>query len=162
MLHAQDLGGTWELRGDPVGSLPGQVPGCVHADLRNDGPLAEEAHKFVWANHRNAFIDHTDPDGFPSTLKEFLSDPANQAIRYQVLNHIKATSAEVREDLLAFQGDRVHLFGRQWWSGSLADGKVHLAAAQLPWNYISAYVAGSPGARADQHDLRAARSASCD
>ncbi|WP_433303806.1 glycoside hydrolase family 2 protein [Actinoplanes sp. CA-030573] len=44
MLHAQDLGGTWDLRGGPVGSLPGQVPGCVHVDLLNDARIPDPFH----------------------------------------------------------------------------------------------------------------------
>ncbi|MFF5075694.1 glycoside hydrolase family 2 TIM barrel-domain containing protein [Actinoplanes sp. NPDC000266] len=41
MLHAQDLGGAWELRADAVDPLPASVPGCVHLDLLNDGRIPD-------------------------------------------------------------------------------------------------------------------------
>ena len=53
----------------------------------------------MWDNHRDAFINHEAPDGFPSTLEEFLSDPANKAIRDGVLDHLKSTSPEIRDEL---------------------------------------------------------------
>ncbi|GAA0517262.1 beta-mannosidase [Paractinoplanes deccanensis] len=58
MLHAQDLGGTWELRADAVDPLPASVPGCVHVDLLNGGlipdPFLDDNEKAV------AWIGRTD------------------------------------------------------------------------------------------------------
>ncbi|MEV4351648.1 glycoside hydrolase family 2 TIM barrel-domain containing protein [Actinoplanes sp. NPDC049596] len=41
MLHAQNLGGAWEVRADGVDPLPATVPGCVHVDLLNDGRIPD-------------------------------------------------------------------------------------------------------------------------
>ncbi|MEU4690654.1 glycoside hydrolase family 2 protein [Actinoplanes sp. NPDC023714] len=42
MLHAEDLGGAWELREKPADeAIPAVVPGCVHVDLLNDGRLPD-------------------------------------------------------------------------------------------------------------------------
>ncbi|MEU4625729.1 glycoside hydrolase family 2 protein [Actinoplanes sp. NPDC023801] len=57
MIHTQDLGGTWNLRGTGV-DLPASVPGCVHTDLlagsRIPDPfLDDNEHAVAWVGRQD-------------------------------------------------------------------------------------------------------------
>jgi hypothetical protein len=62
-----------------------------------------------------------------------------------------AVISDVKEGVVVFTGDRVHVAGKQWWTGKLSDSKL-ANAGDVPWVYQTHW--GSSGRDPEAYTLR--------
>lgn len=126
-------------RGEVDGACPPLVIDVKTLAVRTAGVGVQLAPQIPSSDTRNAIHDNGIYTVKPPSLG---AQPALCRADLPQLE-FKPVMEKVPPGFVTFVGDQVHIIGREWWTGRVADGKLHCLAKTLPWWYgFGWYVAG--------------------